>query len=240
MSTEPSVLVPEALAASHRRYAEGTARCWIAELPGLAHRFLERWQLRLDGPAAHGVVALVLPVVRADGRRAVLKQQPVDDETRGEAAALRCWAGRGAVELYDHDPESGSMLLERLDASRPLSVVEDDLAAVAVIAGLLARLNAVPSPAGLRDLGDLARATQRAVPEALRHAVDPEERAVLRRCAERLADLLAEPVGKCLLHWDLHYGNVLAAADGAWRRRPEAADRRPGVRAAAGTGEPLG
>lgn len=217
MSVEPPVAVPEALAASHRRYAEDAASRWLDDLPRLAQRCLERWQLRLDGPAAHGVVALVLPVVRAGGDRAVLKLQPVDDETRGEAPTLRSWAGRGAVALYDHDPESGSMLLERLDASRPLTGVEDDLAAAGVIAGLLARLNAVPPPAGLRQLDDVARATQRAVPEALRQAVDPEERAVLRRCADRLAELLTEPVGNRLLHWDLHYGNVLAAADGSWR-----------------------
>jgi streptomycin 6-kinase len=217
--TEPALVVPEALAASHRRYFSEPGRRWVAALPELAGRCLERWDLRPDGPAAHGAVALVLPVLRADGTPAALKLQPVDHETEGEAAALRCWSGRGAVGLYAHDPASGSMLLERLDASRPLTAVQDDLAAVAVIAGLLAGLNAVPAPMGLRHLSDVARATEDAVPQALGHAAEPQERDLLRRCAGHLAELLAEPVGNCLLHWDLHYANVLARLDdpGSWR-----------------------
>jgi streptomycin 6-kinase len=211
--------VPEALAASHRRYFQEAGRRWVDALPDLARRCLERWELSPDGPAAHGAVALVLPVRRADGTPAALKLQPIDDETSGEAAALGCWAGRGAVALYEHDPESGSMLLERLDAARPLSVVADDLAAVTVIAHLLAGLNAVPAWPGLRHLSDVARATEDAVPRALRHAVDPAERDLLRRCAGHLAELLAAPLGNRLLHWDLHYANVLARLDdpGSWR-----------------------
>jgi streptomycin 6-kinase len=217
--TEPLLVVPAALAASHHRYFSEAGARWVDALPALAQRCLERWELRLDGPAAHGAVALVLPVLRSDGTPAVLKLQPVDDETGGEAAALRCWAGRGAVELYEHDPESGSMLLERLDASRALTVVADDLAAVAVIGHLLAGLNAVPGWPGLRHLADVAQATQDAVPRALRHAADREERDLLLRCAGHLAELLGEPVGDRLLHWDLHYANVLARLDdaGTWR-----------------------
>jgi streptomycin 6-kinase len=211
--TRASVVVPEALAASHRRYLGQAGRRWAEGLPELAEHCFERWELRPDGPGAHGAVALVLPVVRADGARAALKLQPVDDETVGEATALRCWAGRGAVGLYEHDPGSGSLLLERLDASRPLTVVEDDLAAVEVVADLLEQLNAVRAPEGLRDLADVARATQDAVPRALRAAIDADERDLLSRCAGHLADLLAEPVGDRLLHWDLHYANVLATPD---------------------------
>ena len=44
------------------------------------------------------------------------------------------------------------MLLERLDASRDLSTMEDDLAAAQIIAELLVQLNSVPAPAGLRQL----------------------------------------------------------------------------------------
>jgi streptomycin 6-kinase len=217
--TEPSLVIPAALAASHHRYFSEAGRRWVDALPALARSCLERWELRLDGPAAHGAVALVLPVLRADGTPAALKLQPVDDETSGEAAALRCWAGRGAVGLYEHDPESGSMLLERLDASRSLTVVEDDLAAVAVIGHLLAGLNDVPGWPGLRHLADVAQATEDAVPEALRHAVDRKERALLLHCAGHLSELLGQPVGNRLLHWDLHYANVLARLGdaGAWR-----------------------
>ncbi len=80
--------------------------------------------------------------MRPDGTPAVLKLQILDEETEGEPVALRLWDGDGAVRLLDHDPATGTMLLERLDAARMLSHVEDSREAVLVIARLLAH----PSP----------------------------------------------------------------------------------------------
>ena len=205
--------VPPELAASHVRYSGEAGRRWAAALPDLAAEFIERWDLRVDGPSAYGAVALVLPVRRLDGTPAVLKLQPVDHETVGEAVALALWDGHGAVRLLAHDPSSGSMLLERLDASRSLHSVPDDLAAVGVIADLLVELNAVPAPVGLRSLREVLRPTLEGVVPAVARLGDDLERRLLRECAARLQEVLAEPVGSRLLHWDLHYANVLAALD---------------------------
>jgi streptomycin 6-kinase len=217
-SDRHAVEVPVELATSHRRYFGAAGDRWVAALPGSAAAWLERWQLTRDGPVAWGAVALVLPVRRADGTPAALKLQPVDDETVGEGPALRLWAGRGAVALLEHDEASGTLLLERLDASRSLLAGVADQEATAVIAGLLVALNAVPAPPGLRRLADVAGATLDAVPQALAAAADAEERALLDTAARLLAELLAEPVEDRLLHWDLHHSNVLATLDGDdWR-----------------------
>lgn len=106
--------VPEALVSSHEEFFGAAGRAWVAALPDLVAASLRQWSLTPDGPPGCGAVALVLPVRRADGTPAVLKVQPVDDETRGEPDALRAWAGRGAVRLLEHDPGTGTMLLERL------------------------------------------------------------------------------------------------------------------------------
>ncbi len=208
------VAVPRKLAAWHQHFFGDRGRAWIAALPGLAAELLDRWQLTLDGPSSSGAVALVLPVRRADGTAAVLKLQPVDQETIGEPIALRAWAGDGAVRLLDHDPASGSMLLERLDPERTLMEVEDDEAALSILVGLLARLDAVPAPAGLRTLADVATDLLARVPAAL-DLVDAADRRLIERCADPLPELLAEP-GDRLLHWDLHFGNVLAGDREPW------------------------
>ncbi|MCW2804080.1 MAG: Aminoglycoside/hydroxyurea antibiotic resistance kinase [Propionibacteriaceae bacterium] len=204
------LVIPGALSASSSKYFGAAGRRWIAALPGLAADCLDRWQLRIDGVPSFGAVALVVPVTRADGTVAALKLQPVDEQTGGEAGALRLWAGLGAVRLLEHDAGSGSMLLDRLDAQRPLATVEDDLAALEVIAGLLARLNAVPAPPGLRRLGDIAAAMLDEVPPTLRLLSNPDERRLLNTCAAQVRELLGDPVDNRLLHWDLHYSNVLA------------------------------
>ncbi|MGH8791519.1 MAG: aminoglycoside phosphotransferase family protein, partial [Stackebrandtia sp.] len=154
-TTGQTVAVPVPLAEAYRCEFGDYGRAWVAALPTLADDCLKRWRLRLDGPATHGAVALVLPVRRADDAPAVLKLQPVDEETCGEPIALRAWDGDGAVRLLEHDPGSGAMLLESLDAQRPLSSLAET-AAVEILSHLLARLSARPAPAGLRRLGDVA------------------------------------------------------------------------------------
>jgi streptomycin 6-kinase len=209
------VTVPAELAASHQKYLGESGRAWIAALPALAAARIDRWQLEVDGETAFGAVALIVPVVRQDGSKAVLKLQPVDDETGGEPAALKLWAGRGAVRLLAHDPDSGAMLLERLDASRDLTTVPDDLAAAQIIAELLVQLNAVPAPADLRRLRDVAATTLARTPEAIRLAPDADERQLLINCAARVEELIADSIDNRLLHWDLHYFNTLSTLDGA-------------------------
>src|SRR6185436_8794135 len=184
----------------------------------MAATYLDRWQLALEGPVASGAVALIISVARHDGSKAVLKLQPVDDETGGEPAALKAWAGRGAVRLLEHDPASGAMLLERLDASRDLSTMEDDLAAAQIIAELLVHLNSVAAPERLRSLSDVAAATLADTPEAVRLAKDPDERRLLISCADRFRELITDRIDNRLLHWDLHYFNTLSTLDGSeWK-----------------------
>lgn len=208
--TSPAVVVPAEYAATHHDiFGDGP---WLTDLPALAEQRLRAWDLRLDGPPRHGMVALVFPVLRADGTPAVLKLQPITSDTAGEPLGLRAWAGRGAVRMLEHDADSGSMLLERLGPA--LSGVDDDDAAVGVIAGLLARLHAVPAPAGVRGLGDIASAMVHDTPQAC-EKLEPGQARLLRRCADVVADLLAEP-GDRLLHWDLHYDNVLAGGREPW------------------------
>lgn len=214
MSTSASIDVPAEFAASYggRGAAE---RAWIAALPDLAAGWLDRWSLRLDGPPGYGMASLVLPVIRADGTPAALKLQQSTEESAGAATALRTWRGDGVVLLLDHDPDTGAMLLERLDAARPLSALADDVAAVEVVAGLLARLTAVPAPRGLRGLADIAAAMLDRVPRAVAALGDPDDRRLVRACASAVAELIGEP-GDRLLHWDLHYDNVLAGQREPW------------------------
>ncbi|MGW2173216.1 aminoglycoside phosphotransferase family protein [Streptomyces sp. NPDC001705] len=207
--------VPDGLAAAQAKYNGEAGRAFIDGLPELAASFLRRWELRLDGPSMHGWAALVLPVVRRDGVPAVLKLQIRDEESEGEPVALRVWDGDGAVRLLDHDPATGTMLLERLDADRMLSHVEDSRAAVLVIARLLAHLTSAPAPPGMRRLGDIARAMLERTPGALGAIPDPADRRLVADCAAALREVADEP-GDRLLHWDLHFENVLASARAPW------------------------
>ena len=217
--------VPDALAASHGKFFGDSGHAWVAALPRLAADCLDRWALRSDGPPMCGAVALVLPVRLADGTAAVLKLQPIDEETTGEPAALRAWDGHGAVRLLRHDPNSGAMLLERLDADHTLATVPDDLAALQILSELLARLTAVTAPPRMRRLADIAAAMLDRVPHALA-LLPTTDRPLIQRCAGAVTELLPE-AGDRLLHWDLHYDNVLASHPADHREPWLAIDPKP-------------
>ncbi|MER6688717.1 aminoglycoside phosphotransferase family protein [Streptomyces minutiscleroticus] len=192
-------------------------RAYEAELLRRGPEFLERWGLRREGPPMRGRASVVLPVVRRDGTPAALKLQVRDEETEGEGLALRTWDGDGAVRLLDEDPGSGTLLLERLDGARSLAAVPDVVDATALLGGLLARLCAVPAPDGLRRLGGMAaRMLEERLPAAL--AVTGPETVtgrLLRDCAAAVREVAGEP-GDRLLHWDLHFENVLAGEREPW------------------------
>ncbi|MEU8780306.1 aminoglycoside phosphotransferase family protein [Streptomyces sp. NPDC048637] len=215
MSRLKAVEVPQHLASSYARGfgEEGTA--WITALPALAAEFLDRWELKRDGAAGAGEASLVLPVLRKEGTPAVLKLQMPREETAAAVIGLRTWNGAGMVRLLGHDPGSSTMLLERLDGARTLASIEDDDAAMGILAELQARLVRVPAPQGLRSLGDIATEMLEQVPQAATALADPADQQLLRGWASAVAELVGDP-GDRLLHWDLHYDNVLAAEREPW------------------------
>ncbi len=149
------------------------------------------------------------------GLPAVLKLQLLDEESAGEPAALRARDGDGAVRLLEHDEPTGTLLLERLAPTRPLTGLPDTREAALVVARLPARLTSVPAPAGTRRPGDIARDMLERAPGPLGRLPGGDARRLLVDCAAAVREVVAEP-GDRLLHWDLHYDNVLADGRGPW------------------------
>ncbi|QLY30061.1 aminoglycoside phosphotransferase family protein [Nocardia huaxiensis] len=86
---------------------------WLEELPALVEERCAAWGSTIIGDGfGGGTHSYVAPVRRADESVAVLKVPIVDAENRAEPTGLHCYAGDGAVELYEYDPASGAMLLE--------------------------------------------------------------------------------------------------------------------------------
>ncbi|UUU23114.1 aminoglycoside phosphotransferase family protein [Streptomyces sp. DSM 40750] len=211
-----AISVPEELAATLEMFFDEEGRAFAASLPDLAADFLDRWGLRLDGRPMHGMCALVLPVIHtADGTPAVLKLQILDAESEGEPVALRVWDGDGAVRLLRYDDETGTMLLERLDPARMLSHQPDTREAVLVIARLLAHLTAVPAPPTMRRLTDIAADMLHRTPPVLARIPDASDRRLIADCAAAVGEVVTEP-GDRLLHWDLHFDNVLGGDRAPW------------------------
>ncbi|WP_081952404.1 aminoglycoside phosphotransferase family protein [Kitasatospora phosalacinea] len=214
--------IPPRLVESVR--AEGTpaGRSWLAELPGLAARRLADWGLvpeRVVEPG--GRSSLVLHAHRADDLAPVALKL---SRPSAEAAALRVWAGRGAVLLLDE--ADGALLLERLHGQIPLRSLAEPKAMLEATS-LLRRLW-VEVPAG------------HPFPTLAEHAGRLAERLAERRSLPPAADAgplvdealeataLAADGGGWLLHGEFQHGRVLAADRSPWLAvapRPLVGDR---------------
>ncbi|MFC7546558.1 aminoglycoside phosphotransferase family protein [Plantactinospora sp. GCM10030261] len=198
-------------------------RRWLAELPELSAAVAEDWGLRLGGTfrlTFHWVVS----AVSADGDPVVLKLGvPGQEHLAVEAAALRAFAGRGAVRLLATDLDRGALLLERASPgamARELVPARDAEATEAVVA-VLRRLH-VPPPPDAPPPPDSPvpplRGYRRFFVDHLRRW--PGDGPVPRRLVVRALGLFDELCDSAprtvVLHGDLHHDNVLRAEREPW------------------------
>jgi streptomycin 6-kinase len=189
---------------------------WLARLPSLVARVSSAWQLDVGAPfEPGGNVGWVAPVRLLDGNPAVLKVAFPGHPNRWEARGLEHFAGRGAARLFDVDPASHALLLERCVPGTN----GDDLDAATgneVVASVLAELHAVGPAADdefepLAVLVDAFRETMWDWFERFEH---PMDRSVVAQADELFTSLLASSSDIVLLHGDLGPGNVVLSERG--------------------------
>ncbi|GAA0607166.1 aminoglycoside phosphotransferase family protein [Craurococcus roseus] len=164
-------------------------------------RHLNLWGLVPDGDPIATQNGRLLPV-RRGGEPAMLKLA-LDEEVRHGGALLEWWGGDGAARVLARDGDA--LLMERATGAASLSDMarngRDD-GACRVLCAVAARLHA-PRPEPPPDLVPLPRWFRDLEPAAAAHG------GILVRCAAAARALLAEPREVCVLHGDLHHGNVL-------------------------------
>lgn len=208
--------VPEQLV-RHIGAALGDAgHAWLARLPDAIEEACDRWELTPLDPFVDLTYAWVAPVRRRDGSVAVLKLGWPDEEARTGIAALRFFAGRGAVQPFEADPDRAWLLMERLEPGESLADRDDDSAARAFASVVGALHRHPPDEPRLPTLADWWR---RAVdvwaeqPEPLRSRVPREE---VEEGERLFAELASTTRSLALLHGDLHHRNVLSAGRAPW------------------------
>lgn len=191
-------------------------RAWLNDLPSLIADCADRWGLALGSHFPNLSFNYAAPGALRDGTPIVLKIGCLGHEYRPELAALRLYAGDGAVRLLDFDEARVAVLLERLRPGTMLAALPDDDEATLIAVGIMRQLwrpapeeHPFPTTAdwfiGLRELraefdGGTGPFPARAVAEAESLA----------------AELFRTAAPPTVLHGDLHHFNILAGERQSW------------------------
>lgn len=171
--------------------------------------WLDRWSLTPDGEAFPSLAGRLMPVLH-DGVPAMLKLSREREELAG-GALMEWWGGTGAARVLAREGEA--LLLERAMGTGSLAQMarwgRDDEACAILCA----------AAAGLHEARPGARPASLVPLEPWFRALWPTARAqggVFTDAAETARALLDGSEPACVLHGDLHHGNVLDFADRGW------------------------
>jgi streptomycin 6-kinase len=128
---------------------------------------------------------------------------------------LRTWAGHGAVEVLDHDPDRHALLIERCRPGHALIDEGGTLAAVTIGAEIGARLHAAEAPSGMPTLGQVLATWAQQLERQLA-GVPPAHPVLAQRALETMRTRPIATADSVLLHGDLNPTNVLAAEREPW------------------------
>ena len=190
---------------------------WTERLPEAIAACAERWGLTVGEPLRGGLVGHVLACTTREGDAAVLKLNPPSSDgfagtPEQEAAALRAWDGRGAVELLAFAADQRALLTRRAVPGTPLPAGAEHEALTAA-ADVLSRLFAAAIPpvafASLADAVDRQLVRTLAVAGDVRELLAP----VIETARAAARALATSTPREVLLHGDLMDKNLLRDHD---------------------------
>ncbi|MCW2270147.1 aminoglycoside phosphotransferase family protein [Pseudomonas sp. JUb96] len=171
--------------------------------------YLQRWQLIPDGTPLITASSHLLAVVY-QGELAMLKVACTREEQHG-AEVMTWWNGEGAARVLAH--ADNGLLLERALGPDSLAKYAEqgrDEQATRILCQTIALLHAPRNRPALPliELGTWF--------SSLWSAADAYD-GFYRDCAQLAQKLLAAPQEECVLHGDIHHGNVLDFGARGWR-----------------------
>lgn len=188
-------------------YFPNEGEAWLEGLPALLDHFAEVWALDLQDPFENLSFNYVTRA-QQNGKDVVLKLGVPRDELRSEMAALKLYAGKGAVRLLASDPERGALLLEHLSPGHMLTQLPEEEATKQMCKVMQRIWHPVPEQHGFPHIADWHQSLQGFPRSGTDFPLD------LLNLAERFyQELMDSREAEVVLHGDLHHFNVLQSGE---------------------------
>src|SRR5579872_6957750 len=195
---------------------EDEGRVWLERLPAILAACEERWAITIGSPFVNVSFHYVVPAVRADGTKVVVKACSPTGEFLQESTAIRLFDGHGMVQLLACNDADEVMLLEGLQPGTLLSTVEDDERAISIAASVMRQLwRPVPEEHPFASVFDWGKGFTR-LRQHFNGGSGPFPKALLEEAETLYAELSASMAAPVLLHGDLHQDNILEARREPW------------------------
>lgn len=184
---------------------------FLTSLPSLIDESARRWDLASIRPVPNLSYNFVAFAKQRE-KEVVLKIGVPRDELLSEMAALNLFNGNGACQLFDHDPQKGLLLLERLHPGRMLSELQDDDERTNIAAEVMQKIwRDAPEDLTFIRLTDWFHGLKRIRP-GFEGGTGPFPKKLLEQVESILPQLFESP--SLLLHGDFHHFNILSSERG--------------------------
>jgi streptomycin 6-kinase len=185
---------------------------WLSLLRKRLPELADAWDVQMGELLHAGVESIVLGATGKDGRRLVIKMMiDGDDFAQQLRLAPRMHSLHCVPKLVSSDAQAHALLMQRADGAHPADpATADDLMRRA-----LDELHAI-SGQGCRELeAHWMDKHERTLTRAGDLGLDDHQRRAIGEGFECLSELIASIDHRCLLHGDLHAGNVLVTSSSA-------------------------
>ncbi|WP_391209395.1 aminoglycoside phosphotransferase family protein [Psychrobacillus sp. L4] len=188
---------------------------WLNSLESIITTYLEKWNLRSDGPVDNLSYNYVLKVIDEKGSRAILKLGVANYDFANEIRTLRAYNGKGCVKLIKADSENGVMLLEHLQPGTMLTEVEEQLAVKTFAHVWTAIRKTVEENADHPSIADWMKAFDR-YQDKYQTNEGPIPNHFVFLARTYFVEIANSTESNDLLHGDLHHENILYSTNYGW------------------------
>jgi len=190
---------------------------WLKELTSLLDMICTDWDIELLQPFENLSYNFISTVRNEKGLEMVLKVGVPNPELTSEIKALKCYSGKGTVNIINSNASHGALLLEAIKPGEPIYNIKDDGEATHITSKLIQKIHQSKSYRNDFLTTDtwFERAFQRMQTQRILWTKNISI-TYLDRVKGILDDLKKSTSSKALLHGDLHHWNILSATREPW------------------------